>query len=78
MNIEKIKCSVCKGEMPKLRLEKFGYDYCTGCSRETPKRGVSFSLGVGEDTWEETIIMDDNTYKNYLNTQKAFDKIKLG
>ena len=76
MEIEKINCSRCGGEMPKLRLDKFGYDYCTSCSTETPKRGVSFSLGTGEDTWEETIIMDDKTYQKYLNTQKALEKIK--
>lgn len=76
MELEKIKCSICKGEMPKLRLDKFGYNFCVVCSTVTPKKGVSFSLGTGEDTWEETIIMDDATYKNYLNTQNAFEKMK--
>lgn len=74
--MEKIKCSICKNEMPKLRKDKFGYDYCTGCSSETKKAGVSFSFGSGEDTWNDIVIMDDKQLKSYKTTQKLLEKLK--
>lgn len=73
--MEQIECVKCKKDMPKKRFELFGYSHCINCSVETPRRGVSFSLGVGEDTWTETIIMSDEQYKKYQNTEKALVKL---
>ena len=74
--MEQIKCNRCKNDMPKLRLEKFGYDYCTGCSPETKKKGVSFSFGSGGDTWDDVVIMDDNQFKSYQASKKAMNNLK--
>ena len=32
MNLEMINCIKCKELMPKLRLDKFGYNSCVKCS----------------------------------------------
>ena len=73
--MEQIKCVKCKKDMPKKRFELFWYIHCVDCSVETLRRGVSVSLGVGEDTWTETIIMSDEQYKKYQNTEKALVKL---
>lgn len=74
--LELIKCITCKGDMPKLRLDKFGYKHCINCSTEKPKKGVSFSLGVGEDTWDETIIMEEDQFRSYYKSQIELNKLK--
>lgn len=38
--MELIKCVKCGGDMPLLRLTKFGYHYCTNCST-TPRVGCA-------------------------------------
>ena len=75
-NLEMTLCVICKNPMPLLRKEKFGYDFCINCSKVSPKKGVSFSYGEREDTWDEIVIMDDDQYQIYKNTEKAFQKLK--
>ena len=65
MNIKMINCSKCKGDMPELRLTQYGYDFCVECSTVGAKRGVPVQRGVGDHTWTETVIMDEDIYEKY-------------
>lgn len=73
MKIEMISCNICKEDMPKLRLERFGYNFCVKCSESknivSAKRGVSVQMGEGDHTWNETVLMDENQYKKYTNPE---------
>ena len=75
MEYKMIPCKVCEGPMPELRLTTYGYNFCVICSetgnRIKPKHGVAVTMGEGDHTWVETIIMDDIQYKNYQNQEKA-------
>ena len=74
-----IPCKVCEQPMPELRLTKYGYNFCVTCSetgnRVKPKQGVAVTMGEGDHTWVETIIMDEDQYKIYENTQKALKNL---
>ena len=61
MEFEKIKCSRCTGDMPKLRLEKYGYDFCVTCSDVKPKVGRLRVVGEGDYTATELDILDQDT-----------------
>ena len=75
MKLEMISCRYCLEDMPKLRLTKYGYDFCVKCSEAGlgagRKQGVPIMMGEGDHTWIETVIMDDEQYKAYLKQEKA-------
>lgn len=59
--MEKIKCSKCREEMPKLRLDNYGYDFCVECSDVKPKVGRIRVIGEGDYTVTELDILDQDT-----------------
>ena len=61
MNLEKIKCARCKNDMPKLRLDKYGYDFCVNCSDVKPKVGRIRVIGEGDYTVTELDVLDQDT-----------------
>ena len=61
MNLEKIKCSRCTGDMPKLRLDQYGYDFCVSCSDVKPKVGRIRVIGEGDYTVTELDVLDQDT-----------------
>tara|TARA_R110000868_G_C10453447_1_gene726641 strand:+ start:50 stop:451 length:402 start_codon:yes stop_codon:yes gene_type:complete len=61
MEFEKIKCSRCQSEMPKLRLDNYGYDFCVSCSDVKPKVGRIRVIGEGDYTVTEMDILDQDT-----------------
>jgi len=61
MEFEKIKCSRCQGDMPKLRLDSYGYDFCVSCSDVKPKVGRIRVVGEGDYTVTEMDILDQDT-----------------
>ena len=79
MEYKMIPYKVCEQPMPELRLTKYGYNFCVTCSetgnRVKPKQGVAVTMGEGDHTWVETIIMDEDQYKIYENTQKALKNL---
>ena len=79
MEYKMIPSKVCEQPMPELRLTKYGYNFCVTCSetgnRVKPKQGVAVTMGEGDHTWVETIIMDEDQYKIYENTQKALKNL---
>ena len=71
MKIEQISCNKCGYPMPKLRLTQFGYDFCVSCSEKynlvSSKRGISIQKGEGDHTWVETVIVNEEKYKQITN-----------
>ena len=63
--VEMIPCSRCKGDMPELRFTQYGYDFCVNCSTIGAKRGIPVQMGMGDHTWTETVIMDEDVYEKY-------------
>ena len=61
MNLEMIPCTRCGNDMPKLRLEKYGYDFCVNCSDVKPKVGRIRVVGEGDYTVTELDILDQDT-----------------
>lgn len=61
MEFEKIKCSRCSGDMPKLRLDNYGYDFCVSCSDVKPKVGRIRVIGKGDYTVTEMDVLDQDT-----------------
>ena len=64
--MEMISCTQCGSSMPKLRLTKYGYDFCVNCSTVGTKRGIPVMRGSGDHTWTETIIMEEDQYEEYV------------
>ena len=59
--IEQIKCTRCKNDMPKLRLDNYGYDFCINCSDVKPKVGRIRVIGEGDYTATELDVLDQDT-----------------
>lgn len=59
--MEQIKCTRCKNDMPKLRLDTYGYDFCVNCSDVKPKVGRIRVVGEGDYTATELDVLDQDT-----------------
>ena len=66
IKMEMISCSRCSSSMPKLRLTKYGYDFCVNCSTVGTKRGIPVTKGSGDHTWTETVIMEEDQYEQFV------------
>lgn len=78
--MEKIKCSKCREEMPKLRLDNYGYDFCVECSDVKPKVGRIRVIGEGDYTVTELDILDQDTavkLQELENTARGVRNIPL-
>ena len=73
MDIKMIKCTVCGGPMPELRLTKYGYKKCVNCSTVGAYKAVNTTNGSGDHTWNDIQIMTPEQMKNYNknNTKKS-------
>lgn len=65
-----ITCTRCGGEMPGLRLTRFGYDFCIKCSQESPRIGRVITLGEGDHTWNEIEFIDPETARRISEFEK--------
>ena len=74
MDLEMIKCPKCKGDMPKLRLEKFGYNFCVNCSNVSVYKAVNTTHGTGDHTWNDITIMTEDELSK-INTNQSSDYI---
>lgn len=61
MSLEQIRCTRCKNDMPKLRLDTYGYDFCVSCSDVKPKVGRIRVVGEGDYTATELDVLDQDT-----------------
>lgn len=78
--MEKIKCSKCREEMPKLRLDNYGYDFCVECSDVKPKVGRIRVIGEGDYTVTEMDILDQDTARKLQemeNTARGVRNVPL-
>jgi len=75
--MEMIKCIKCKNDMPKLRLEKFGYKKCVNCSDVSSYRAINTTNGTGDHTWNDIQIVTQEQYDQYQGQHSSnFDKIE--
>jgi hypothetical protein len=80
MELEKIKCSRCKSDMPKLRLDNYGYDFCISCSDVKPKVGRIRVVGEGDYTATELDVLDQDTARRLQemeNTSRGVRNVPL-
>lgn len=75
-----IKCSRCQGDMPKLRLDSYGYDFCVKCSDVKPKVGRIRVIGEGDYTVTEMDVLDQdiaNRLQELENISRGVKNIPL-
>ena len=80
MELEKIKCSRCSSEMPKLRLDNYGYDFCINCSDVKPKVGRIRVVGEGDYTATELDVLDQDVaikLQELENTSRGVRNVTL-
>ena len=80
MSLEQIKCTRCKNDMPKLRLDNYGYDFCINCSDVKPKVGRIRVVGEGDYTATELDIVDQDTARRLQemeNTSRGVRNVPL-
>lgn len=56
--LEMIPCPKCGEDFPKLRLTKYGYNFCVNCSTTEKVVGITTVEGSGDHTYNDIIIMD--------------------
>ena len=76
--MEMINCVRCGAAMPKLRLTKFGYDFCINCSTEKPKRAINITGGSGDHTYNTIKVVTSDQYDSYQKQQQLNKKVKFG
>jgi len=76
MELEKIKCSRCQEDMPKLRLEKYGYDFCVNCSDVKPKVGRIRVIGEGDYTVTELDVLDQDVARKLQEMENTSRGVK--
>ena len=76
--MEMIDCVRCGAAMPKLRLTKFGYDFCVNCSTEKPKVGVSITKGSGDHTYNTIQVLTSDQYERIKKQEELNKKVKFG
>ncbi len=76
--MEMINCVTWLAAMPKLRLTKFGYDFCVNCSSEKPKRAINITGGSGDHTYNTIEVVTSDQYDSYKKQQELNKKVKFG
>lgn len=74
--MEMIKCIKCDDEMPKLRLEKYGYKVCVNCSSVSSYKAVITTNGEGDHTWNDIQIMTEEQLDNNSLKEIDFDTLE--
>jgi hypothetical protein len=74
--MEMIKCTRCHGDMPKLRLDSYGYDFCVKCSDVKPKVGRIRVIGEGDYTVTEMDILDQDTARKLQEMENMSRGVK--
>jgi hypothetical protein len=69
------KCIQCGEEIHPKRLEILPTaKTCVACSTTGKKGGLTVMKGTGEDTWIETIPMDQEEYKKIIDAENKYFK----
>lgn len=69
--MEMIKCTRCYGDMPKLRLDSYGYDFCVKCSDVKPKVGRIRVIGEGDYTATELDVVEQDTARKLQEMENS-------
>jgi len=77
MQLEMIPCIVCKNDMPKLRLEKYGYKNCVDCSTTGTYKALVTVSGEGDHTWNDIQILTDEQYSQYSKVENKLNNKSL-
>ena len=77
MQLEMIPCIVCKNDMPKLRLEKYGYKNCVNCSTTGTYKALVTISGEGDHTWNDIQILTDEQYSQYSKVENKLNNKSL-
>ena len=78
MGMKMIECIKCRGNMPKLRKIKFGYNYCIECSTEKPKKAISVTGGSGDHTYNTIQVVTSEQYDSIKRQEELNKKVKFG
>ena len=71
-----IPCTDCGEDIPKQRLDACkGTTKCVKCSDVKTKKPIVIQKGEGDHTYTETLIVDDDVYKQYLKQEAAERRI---
>lgn len=76
MELEMIECPRCGQPFPKLRKEKFGYNFCIKCSEVGPKMGIVTVNGEGDHTWNDIVILEQEDARKFERKLKEVSRIK--
>lgn len=57
VTVEMIPCPKCGKPFPKVRKEKYNYNFCVDCSTVERVVGITTIEGNGDHTWNDLIIM---------------------
>jgi len=69
------KCIHCGEEIHPKRLEILPTaKTCVACSTTGKKGGLTVMKGTGEDTWIETIPMEQEEYKKIIDAENKYFK----
>jgi len=60
--LEMITCPSCSEEVLPVLRKELGYHVCVSCSTVKPKVGVTTVEGKGDHTYNDIIIMEQDTY----------------
>lgn len=77
MQLEMIPCIVCKNDMPKLRLEKYGYKNCVNCSTTGTYKALVTISGEGDHTWNDIQILTNEQYSQYSKVENKLNNKSL-
>ena len=59
MQLEMIECPKCGNDFP-LKRKELGYHVCVNCSTTKPVVGITTVEGIGDHTYNDIIIMDQD------------------
>jgi RNA polymerase-binding transcription factor DksA len=67
-----VACTGCGGDIPKQRIDACkGTTKCVKCSDVKTKKPIIVNHGTGDNTYQEVVIVDDETYRKHLRVEEA-------
>lgn len=78
-----ILCNGCKEDIPQQRIDYFlkqnkNCTKCVNCSDVKTKKPIVLHQGEGDHTYEELIVVDDETYQKHKKIEEATNRIIFG
>ncbi len=74
-----VLCLDCKEDIPQQRLDACkGTKKCVNCSNVKTKKPIVLHQGTGDNTYEELVVVDDETYQRHKKVEEATNRMILG